>query len=143
MKTGLQISVLYTDSHLLKLRVYASNGVFAGQSDVYADCDALAELGRTLKGFPSSRDDTREFEVGAFDANYAGGGAGFRFFCVDSTGHALAQVRLRTDSRREADVNDMVTLHVPVVAAAIDSFVERLVLMAASPGESAFLEAAA
>ena len=31
MKAGLQISVVYTDEHLIELRVAAANGVFAGQ----------------------------------------------------------------------------------------------------------------
>jgi hypothetical protein len=69
MKLGIHISVLYNDEHLLKLRVSASNGVFAGQADVYADSDALAEMAGTLKGFPNGRDDEREFEMGTFDEN--------------------------------------------------------------------------
>ena len=143
MKPGVYIAALYNDEHLLKLRVSASNGVFTGQADVYADSDALTEMARALKGFPNSRDDIREFEVGTFDENYAGGGAGFRFFCVDSTGHALAQVRLQADSRMEAEVNDTATFHIPVIAAAIDSFIEELGRIAANTGESATLEAAA
>jgi hypothetical protein len=42
MKTGVQISIIYTDEHLIELRVSASNGVFAGQADVYASAEALA-----------------------------------------------------------------------------------------------------
>ena len=143
MKLGIHIVVLYDDEHLLKLRVSASNGVFAGQADVYADSDDLAEMAGILKGFPNGRNDAREFEMGTFDKNYAGGGAGFRFFCVDSVGHALAQVRLYADARREADVNDLATVHVPVVAASIDSFIEGLGRIAAKTGEAAILEAAA
>jgi hypothetical protein len=142
MKPGVRISVVYNDEYVLKLRVYASNGVFAGQADVYADSDTLAAVADALKGFPDRREDTREFELGTFDEDYAGGGAGFRFFCVDSVGHALAQVRLQADSRTEADVNDAATLHVPVVAAAVDSFVEGLARIAANTAESAVLDAA-
>jgi hypothetical protein len=62
-ETGIRISVIYTDEHLIELRVMASNGTFAGQADVYADADAPAEFARVLRGFPASRSDTREFEL--------------------------------------------------------------------------------
>ena len=143
MKSGVLISVLYNDEYLLKLKVSAANGIFAGQADVYADAHTLTEFAGALEGFPNGRDDAREFEMGTFDENDAGGGVGFRFFCVDSTGHALAQVRLYADSRREADVNDVATLHIPVEAVAIDSFIEELRQIAAKTGEVAALEAAA
>ena len=74
MKSGIHISVLYNDEHLLKVRIRASNGVFASQADVYADFGALTELANVLRGFPAGRDDTREYETGAFDDNRAGGG---------------------------------------------------------------------
>ena len=143
MKSGIRISVLYNDEHLLELRVSASNGIFAGQAGVYADSHTLTEFAGALEGFPNGRDDAREFELGTFDENYAGGGVGFRFFCVDSARHALTQVRLYADSRREADVNDLATLHIPVEAAAIDSFIEELRHIAGKTGEVAALEAAA
>src|SRR3712207_6482776 len=97
METGIHIAVIYTDEHLIELRVKASNGVFAGQAEVYADSEVLAEFAAVLRGFPASQNDSREFEIGSFDAAYAGGGAGFRFFCVDSVGHASAEVKLRGD----------------------------------------------
>jgi len=143
MKIGVQISVIYTDEHLIELQVVASNGVFVGQSDVYADAKALVEFAGVLRGFPESRGDTREFELGSFDTEYAGGGAGFRFFFLDSVGHASAEVRLRSDPKVNGGVSDTVLLHIPVEAAAIDSFVVQLNRMAAEVGQSAFLGAAA
>jgi len=143
IETGVRISVIYTDEHLIELRVRASNGVFAGQADVYADSESLAEFADALRGFPTSQSDTREFELGSFDATYAGGGAAFRFSCVDSAGHAIAEVRLRADPKIEGSVNDAAVLHIPVEASAIDSFVMQLGLMAAVVGQAALLETAA
>jgi len=138
MNIGIQISVIHTDEHLIELRVSAANGVFAGQAELYADADALIEIADALRGFPENRDDAREFELGSLDAAYAGGGAGFRFFCLDSVGHASAEVRLRSDPLVHG-VSDTVLLHIPVAAAAIDSFVTQLERMQAVVGESAFL----
>ncbi|MET0645398.1 MAG: hypothetical protein ABW208_02190 [Pyrinomonadaceae bacterium] len=143
MKAGLQISIIYTDEHLIELRITASNGVFAGQVDVYADSDALTELAEVLRDFPGSQNDAREFEVGSFDSAYAGGGAGFRFYCLDSVGHAAAEVRLRSDPEAGGGVSDTVVLHVPVEAAAIDAFVVQLAGIVEEVGQTARLEAAA
>lgn len=141
MKTGVQISIIYTDEHLVELRIRASNGVFAGQADVYADSEVLAEFAGVLRGFPAGQSDSREF--GSFDVAYAGGGAGFRFYCVDSVGHAAAEVRLRSDPQAGGGVSNAVVLHIPVEAAALDSFVMQLEQMAAAVVQAALLEAAA
>jgi hypothetical protein len=143
IQTGVRISVIYTDEHLIELRVSGSNGVFSGQADVYADSEAPAEFAAVLRGFPRSQADVREFELGSFDAAYAGGGAGFRFYCLDSVGHAAAEVRLRTDPNVEDGVSDLAVLHISVEAAAVDSFVTQLERMAAAVGQAALLEAAA
>lgn len=143
MKFGVQISIVYTDEHLIELRIVASNGVFAGQAEVYADAESLIEFAAVLRGFPESREDTRAFELGSFDEEYAGGGAIFRFFCLDSVGHASAEVRLRSDPKVKGGVSDTVLLHIPVEAGVIDSFVAQLERMAAVVGQSTFLEAAA
>jgi hypothetical protein len=142
-ETGVRISIIYTDEHLIELRIAASNGVFAGQVDVYADAYAPAECARTLHNFPTSPGDIREFELGDLNTGNAGGGAGFRFYCVDSLGHALAELRLQSDPLRGGGVSDSAVLHIPVEAAAVDEFVEQLGRMAAVVGQAAFLKGAA
>jgi hypothetical protein len=100
-------------------------------------------LAAVLRGFPKSQDDVRKFELGSFDAAYAGGGAGFRFYCLDSVGHAAIEVRLRTDPNVEGGVSDVAVFHISVEAAAVDSFVTELERMAAAVGQAAILESAA
>ncbi len=121
----------------------ASNGFFSGQADMYADSDAPTEFASALRAFPTSPSDTREFELGSFDAAYAGGGAAFRFYCLNSVGHAAAEVRLRTDPDIEGGVSDEAVFRISVEAAAVDSFVTQLERMAPAVGQAALLEAAA
>lgn len=140
MKARIHISVIYTDEHLIELSINASNGVFAGQAQVYANSDVLARCALELKGFPSSQSDVREFEFGSFDAAHAGGGARFRFFCLDSVGHSAVEVSLRTDPKTEGGVSDTVALHILIEAAAMDSFVGQLERMEPMGGNAAILE---
>src|SRR5688572_33315533 len=140
IKTGVQVLVINTDEHLMELRVRASNGVFAGQADVYADSEAPAQFAVSLRGFPTGEGDIREFELGSRDVAYAGGGAGFRFYCLDSVGHAAAEVRLRSDTNAEDGMNDVAVFHISVDVAAVDTFVIQLEQMGAMVGQTALLE---
>jgi hypothetical protein len=143
IKTGIEISVIYADKDLLELRVQASNGVFRGQAEVYADLETLKKFANLLCEFPANNGDTREFELGTFDAAYAGGGAGFRFYCLDSVGHLLAEVKLRTDPRLRAGTSDVAMIHISVEAGGIDSFVGELEQMTPEVGQNAVLKGAA
>ena len=142
-ETGMQITVIYADQHLIELRVASSNGAFAGRVDVYADIGAPAEFARVLRGFPVSRSDVREFEIGDTSVADAGGGTGFRFCCVNPVGHAVVEVRLQSGPRRKGGSSDSALLHISIEAAAVDAFAGQLERMAAVVGHAAFLEAAA
>ncbi len=140
METGVRISVIYTDEYVTELRVMASNGVFAGQvDDVYAELESLREFAGVLRGVPANFDDTRSFELGSFDAAHVGGGARFRFYCLDSVGHATAEVSLRSDSRAKLSVRGAVVLHIPVEAATVDLFTVQLERIATLGGQAALL----
>ena len=143
IESGVQISVIYSDEHLIELRVSASNGLFAGQADVYANSEAPAQFAVALRGFPKGASDIREFELGSREVGYAGGGAGFRFYCLDSVGHAAAEVRLRSDTNAKGGMNDVAVFHIAVAPAALDTFVIQLEQMGAAVGQAALLEAAA
>jgi len=100
------------------------------------------KVASVLRGFPADPSDMRKYELGTFDAAYGGGGARFRFSCTDSSGHALAEVRLRTDHRLGVVASDVATIHIPIEAAGMDSFVEQLERILPETGQSALLEAA-
>jgi hypothetical protein len=138
MKNAVEISVVCPDH----LRVWASNGVFVGQTEVFANSSTLSTVVSALRGFPANASDRRACELGTFDEAFGGGGAAFRFSCMDSIGHALVEVRLRTDPQLGVGASDLATIHIPIEAAAMDAFVGQLERMLPEPGESAVLEAA-
>ena len=72
--------------------------------DVYADSGAPAEFAIVLRGFPKTQGEC------SFDVAYPGGGAAFRFYCLDSVGHSADEVRVRTDPNVEGGASDAATI---------------------------------
>lgn len=120
---GLRLWVVYYDSDLLELAVIVWNGRFYGRTKFYTTRSLLDELQTRLRGFPTTRRDVREFELGTFDANQAGGGLRVRLERSDSAGHCKAQVSLRS---REPEPLESVALSFTFEPAMIDSFVSEL-----------------
>jgi hypothetical protein len=123
---GLELEILWFDDDVISLRVRASNGRFAGTTDLYVGYDGLKELANATRGFPKSCVDSREHELGTFDSHYAGGGLKIHMHCIDSVGHAAMEITLQTDSReapgmRGQPESSRFALHVN--AAEVDDFV--------------------
>jgi hypothetical protein len=95
-----------------------------------------------LSGFPSSIKDTRTFRLGAFGPNYAGGGVEMIFSCVDSVGHAVALINLRSDGCKGPGEPQSVSLYIPVEAGEIDSFVTKARSVGDTEGQKAYLHIA-
>ena len=53
-------------------------------------------------------------------------GVHLRFYCLDSVGHAAVEVKLRSDDREASRKAESVELHIPIEAAAVDSFVAQV-----------------
>jgi hypothetical protein len=140
MSVGIEVRVVHVDEHLIELRVWASNGTFTGQVDIYANSAVPAETADKLRGFPSSKDDTREIELGTFRTDAAGGGAALRFCCNDSAGHVTVVVWLQGDVSRSGAGVENATFSVPIEAAAVDRFVQQLERMSSTVGNGARLE---
>jgi hypothetical protein len=87
METGIQFSIVWSDEHLLELRIEASGGVFSGRADVYAHLGTSREFAATLNGFPIKPNDVRIIETGTFDSEYAGASQQGRIR-DDRVGHA-------------------------------------------------------
>ena len=130
MDLGIDIRIIYEDRNMFELCVRASNGEFAVQGEMYVDQDSCRNLARVLRGFPTDKSDIREFELGTFRNDHAGGGARLRFSCLDSVGHSSVQVHIRNDGRRSGRTDAEATFDIPVEAAGVDSFVEQLEKMA-------------
>src|SRR5438552_6861126 len=121
MEIGFEFKVIYSDVHLIQVRIFVWNGAFGGTADVYLGFDQLEEVAKKLQGFPNQLSDAREVMLGDF----AGGGVSMKFYCVDRSGHAYVECKIQSDRDSEGRVQSA-TLFIPVEAAAVDSFVEEL-----------------
>jgi hypothetical protein len=137
---GIEIEINWFDNEAIELVVRASNRRFVGITKLYESYDALPQLAAALRGFPASPDDHREFELGTFDPNGAGGGARFHLWCKDRAGHALVEVSLRTDVHGHSGRPETAEFVIPIEANAVDNFVRRLVHLEVACGASARLQ---
>lgn len=140
MESSLEIEVIYFDPDLIELLVHATNGRFTGTTELYVGHDQLPKIAESLRGFPSSATDRREFELGTFDSNYAGGGVRLLFWCRDSLGHAFVRVGVRADPCHHFAQPETADLVIPVEPYAIDQFVHHLARLEVARGASARLE---
>ncbi len=128
--SGIEITIIYLDEHLIELAVSVSNGRFSGEANLYTGHDRLAKFADQLAGFPARAQDRREFDLG--------GDARFRFYCVDSLGHAGVNVDLQAVSYMTDDA-ERLSCFIALEAAAVDDFVEELRAMKLEVGETALL----
>jgi hypothetical protein len=122
LERGIEIEVVWFDQDVTEVLIRCSNGRFSGQTKMYLSHDELSKTAGALRGFPSDSTDRRDFELGAFSASEAGGGVRMHFFCLDSVGHAVVEVALRSEGSEALGEAESVVLKLPVEAAAIDSF---------------------
>lgn len=141
MQSGIRVKVIWFDLYGNYL-FSCSNGPFSGEASIYAEHDQVLRLADALTGFPSNNTDKRDFELGTFDPKCAGGGVRMHFYCLDSVGHASADVELQSGTWGALNEIQTVTLRIPVEAAAIDSFVSQIRLMKRETGAIALLEMA-
>lgn len=142
METGVDVSVLWADNDVVELRFSASNGRFSGVADLYVDHDALPRLAKTLRGFPALASDRRVYEFGTFETSFAGGGVRMVFRCLDTSGHAVVEILIRTDPGQLDGREETASLAINVEAAAIDKFVDEVGRMELRGGSSSHLAAA-
>ena len=139
---GIEFEVVWFDQDVIEYQVECSNGTFRGATRMYCAHDELSKAAEALSGFPSTTQDCRDVLLGAFEPNVAGGGISMSFRCVDSVGHAVVLVRLRTDGCRGPGEPESVCLYIPVEAGSIDSFVAKARTIGETMGEKAYLHMA-
>jgi hypothetical protein len=121
---GLSVEVTWQDDDVLKLEVRAGNKEFSGAARVYSMHGALREVADILKGFPLGRGDQREFTLGSFEDDSAGGGVLVSLRCESNAGHSFADVRLQSAPNEGTPSAASFTFQVE--AGAIDHFVVDL-----------------
>jgi len=141
LEKGISWEVIWFDfdQKLIEIAFACSNGHFSGTCEVYLSRDELSELADTLKGFPLSRNDTRSAELGTFDPKYADGGVKMNFYCSDSRGHSIAEIKLRGDGCKALGEVESVALRIPIEPGGLDSFLAQIVVAGTEIGSKAFL----
>jgi hypothetical protein len=142
VKNGIEVEVIWLDQDVLEFLFSCSNGRFSGHAEIYLSPDKLSELAEGLSGFPSHAKDSRDFELGTFNPDHADGGIRMHFWCTDSLGHAVVEVKLRGDACKGLGELESVALRIPAQAAAIDSFVSQIKQMEKRVGATAYLQMA-
>ena len=142
MEDGINLRVIWFDEDMLEVLFSCSNPYFSGQAEIYLAHETASKLADTLRGFPSSPIDSRDFELGTFNPEHADGGVRMRFYRLDSAGHAAVDVRLRGDACKALGEIESVALRIPIEAAAIDNFIQELRTLGKTMGASAFLRKA-
>jgi hypothetical protein len=129
LNSGIEFKVVWFDQDVIELQVNCTNARFSGRANAYVARDDLPRIAEDLRGFPSSAADSRDFELGTFNPKHANGGIRMHFYCADLAGHALVEVKLRSDHCKALGEAESVALRIPVEASAIDSFVRQLSVM--------------
>jgi hypothetical protein len=141
LENGISLEVIWFDfdQKLIEIVFACSNGRFSGTCEVYLSRNELSELADTLKGFPLGGDDTRSAELGTFDPKYADGGVKMNFYCSDSRGHSIAEIKLRGDGCKALGEVESVALRIPIEPGGLDSFLAQIVAAGNEIGSKAFL----
>lgn len=139
IENGINIEVIWADQDFIEVALSCSNGYFSGGAELYLGCDDLSALVSTLRGFPSSKSDARQVELGTYDPVYASGGVRLNFYCRDSAGHAAVDVKLRGKWCKGFGDMESVALRIPIEAAGMDAFLERVTSNGRTIGASAHL----
>ena len=139
MENGINLKVIWFDEieDLVEVLFRCSNGYFSGQAEIYVSCDCLSKLADVISGFPSHPSDSRDFELGTFNPDHADGGARLHFFCKDSAGHAVVEVKLRGDACKGLGEMESVALRIPIQAAGVGEFIRQLRVIGKALGASA------
>ena len=138
----LEIAVIWNDEDLQEVLISASSGIFSGQVNLYAGWNKLEEISERLHGFPSSRDDKREFTLG--QSNLSGyGTARLTLYCTNSTGHVAVEVALSTNPANPAEGKESAVVIIAAVVGDIDRFAADLRSISNQIGASAVLRSAA
>lgn len=128
---GIDISVIYSDLHLMQIRMRASNRVFAAEVDTYLSHGAFATAADELRGFPKNADDVRHIEIG--------GKIFLKFSTVDNLGHSLVSIDMSADVPEQNGQTPRATFSILVNPAQIDNFAVELSRLAPDAGASASL----
>ena len=112
-----------------EVSVSARNASFAGEVWLYTSDEQLRNLAEKIRGFPATSSDTREFILGGFGPQWAGGAVHMCFRCEGSVGHSLVELQ-RESGPGMAGIVQTCHLFVSIEASGVDEFVPQLLALA-------------
>ena len=126
MNNKLEITSVWEDDDLFRVKVNASNADFSGAAECYAQRKELMELALSLQGFPKSTEDK---------VNYLAESQNFSFFTLVFSCRSNWKVNLRIKVANivisnAPKVHNVVEFDMAIEPAAIDSFVSSLKVLA-------------
>jgi hypothetical protein len=142
MEKGIRFEVIWFDEDVTEIMAECSNGRFQGTAGIYLARNEHLDIANVFSGFPSCVNDSRTIEVGTFNPAHAGGGLRVELRCADSSGHVLADIKLRGHDCSALGEVESVALRLHLEPASIDLFVQQLKTMKVTAGAGAFLTAA-
>lgn len=74
-------------------------------------------------------DDTRELNLGACGPDAEGGEINLKFSCIDLEGHCRLHLRLELDDEHRERLADCIELIGAIEPAALDRFVEQMIML--------------
>lgn len=129
--SGIVVSVIFSDLHLMQLQIRAANGAFAAEVDTYVSHDAFATVATRLKGFPVSPDETRRIEIVPKIS--------LTISTVDSLGHSIITVDMACDVPEQNNVTPRAIFNILANPGQIDQFAAELSHLKPEIGASASL----
>jgi hypothetical protein len=138
MNGVLEITIAWFDDGIAAVHVQATNGLFSGSIQGYANLQFARELSEGLRGFPSDVDDTRSFELGSFVNSEVEGGARLSFRPGGPAGRFRVEIELRSSAEEPPIQSTSLWMH--VAPASIDRFVHDLERMELAVGRTVRLD---
>jgi hypothetical protein len=121
--SSLELAVVWSDADFQEVVISASSPNFFGRVNLYASPGELAQLADRLSGFPTSRYDRREFQLGQ-DNLFGYGTAKISLYSSDSTGHVIFELDLKANADTDKVAQQVESCLVLVSGAVAD--VDRL-----------------
>jgi len=119
----------YEEPHHTQLEFTVSNGVFAGSTDIYCRVDEIADIGRSLRAFPSRVGDEYCYEYGSEEPS-----AKFyrhfvlRAYTIDGVGHSALQFAINLNQAEPEE--GVCRFSMPVETASLNHLGELFLLFA-------------
>ena len=138
LEPRLELEIIWKDVYMMELAVSASNGCYCGMTEVYTTGENLTGFANALPGFPKTKEQTLQFELGE-----QGGYAYFamKLYRIDAQGHTATRITLEKNNVTDRpEEKDKVALEMLFEPASLDEFGKQLLVMGLNENGKAVLK---